>query len=196
MFIGHEHLTMPLLAGVGVLGGKVFEVGAVSEFALDVADHVEGLIVSVFRVAVFAGDGAGRAVADEDGFAMNHLGGWNVGFDELRSFYLLTEIAAQGSHGGVVGFERFVHGGGGDHGAEVVDTAIDFSVGDGDAAALAFAFDDVLLDQDVDDVGTVIRTPAVPDGSNLRDICGDLYTAAVVHAQAGLPPDSLRQVCH
>jgi hypothetical protein len=47
-----------------------------------------------------------------------------------------------------------------------------------------------------DDVGTVIRTSAVPDGSNLRDICGDLYAAAVVHAQAGLPPDGLRQVCH
>src|SRR6516165_11861949 len=37
----------------------------------------------------------------------------------------------------------------------------------------------------LDDVGAVFRTLTVPDRGHVREIAGDLHTAAVVRAQAG-----------
>jgi hypothetical protein len=48
----------------------------------------------------------------------------------------------------------------------------------------------------VDDMRTIVRTFAVPDGGDARDVSGDLNTATVVNAQAGLAPGGLRQVDH
>src|SRR6516162_5709788 len=48
----------------------------------------------------------------------------------------------------------------------------------------------------VDDVGAIFRALAVPDRGHVREIAGDLHTAAVVRAEAGFPPAGLRQVDH